>query len=245
MLKRRIIPFLLLFEGSLVKTKRYKFSQYIGDPINTVRIFNECEVDEIALINIENKKDSFQNNTNLIKDFASECFIPCTYGGSIKNINEAETVFRSGFEKIIINTAAYQNPKFITELSKTFGSQAIIVSIDIKKNRDEYSAFYNYGKNIINDKLENWILKVQDLGAGELIINDIDNEGTWNGLNKDLFIKIKKFINVPFIIHGGANSKSELESALNLGFNAIGIGNLAFFQKKNYGVLINYPKISF
>jgi imidazole glycerol-phosphate synthase subunit HisF len=241
MLNKRVIPFLLLYEGSLIKTKQYKFSQYIGDPINTVRIFNELEVDEIALINVENKDQSLNKNLEIIKNFASECFMPACYGGGIRNLNDAETIFKLGYEKIIINSSAYTNKTFINDLKNNFGAQAIIVSIDIKKNKVP-QAFYNYGKEIIDLPLLDWIKKVQDLGAGELIINDIDNEGTWNGLDQKLFVTLKKSIHVPYIIHGGANSIDDLENNFKIGFGAIGIGNLAVFQKKDFGVLINYPK---
>lgn len=241
MLNKRVIPFLLLYEGSLIKTKQYQFSQYIGDPINTVRIFNELEVDEIALINIENKDQSLNENLEIIKNFASECFMPTCYGGSIKNLYDAETIFKLGYEKIIINSSAYTNKSLITDLKNNFGSQAIIVSIDVKKNKI-FQAYYNRGKEIIEFPILDWIKKVQDLGAGELIINDIDNEGTWNGLNRELFTTLKESIYVPFIIHGGAKSKEDLENTFKMGFGAIGIGNLAVFQKKDFGVLINYPK---
>lgn len=244
MLNKRVIPFMLLYEGSLIKTKQYKFSQYIGDPINTVRIFNELEVDEIALINIENKDQSLNENLEIIKNFASECFMPACYGGGIKNLNDAETIFKLGYEKIIINSSAYINKTFITDLKNNFGSQAIIVSIDVKKNK-VLQAHYNYGKEIIELPILDWIKKVQDLGAGELIINDIDNEGMWSGLNQKLFTTLKEAIHVPFIIHGGANSIDDLENNFKMGFGAIGIGNLAVYQKKDFGVLINYPKKKF
>ena len=134
MLKSRLIPCLLLLDDSLVKTVQFKKEKYVGDPINTIRIFNELEVDELIFLDIRSNIGQNEHNLQLLHQIADECFMPLAYGGGIRDIYSAEKIFEIGFEKISINSAAHENPSFITQLADKFGSQSIICSIDVRKN---------------------------------------------------------------------------------------------------------------
>ena len=146
MLRTRIIPTLLLRNESLVKTMRFGKFTYVGDPCNTVRIFNELEVDELLFLDITATLEKRSPNLRVLADIASECFMPLGYGGGIRTLEDAKSVFDIGFEKIVINSYAIENPDFIRQLASTYGSQAVIVSIDVKKSSQKYECYYNLGR---------------------------------------------------------------------------------------------------
>ena len=198
MLQKRIIPCLLLREGSLVKTIKFKKNNYIGSPVNTIRIFNELEVDELILLDILASRSNQSPDFKLIEEVAGECFMPLTYGGGIKTEAEVKKILSIGVEKVSINTSAVKNPSLIKNLVKTFGSQCIVGSIDIKKN------FFGKNHIVINAGRENikidpidWALKLERLGVGELLVTSINNDGTWKGYELDLIKKyLKKFLSL-------------------------------------------------
>lgn len=245
MLRPRIIPCLQLLDGTLVKTVRFDKPAYIGDPINTVRIFNELEVDELCLQDIRASQQGRQPDLELLQQIANECFMPLSYGGGIDSFDTAKRIFEIGFEKIILNTAAYRNPKLITEISAHFGSQAVIVSIDVKKNIwGKYQVYVKGGSEKINTDPITYAQQAVHNGAGEILLTSIDREGTWQGYDLNLIKNIASSVNVPLIANGGAGNVQHVKDAIiSGGASAVGLGSMIMYQRKGMGVLINMPQI--
>src|ERR1700733_12047355 len=202
MLRTRVIPALLLRNESLVKTVRFRRFTYVGDPCNTVRIFNELEVDELVFLDITATLEDRGPNLALLADIANECFMPLAYGGGIRRFADAQSVLRLGFEKVIINSYADENPAFISELADHFGSQAVIVSIDVRRNFWGRSRVYSRGgrRNTHRDPLA-WAQEVEALGAGEILLTSVDREGTWAGFDLALIKEVTDTVHVPVIAH--------------------------------------------
>ena len=243
MLRTRIIPCLLLRNDSLVKTVRFGKFIYIGDPANTCRIFNELEVDELTFLDISASKLGREPNYNLLSNIANECFMPVSYGGGIDSAAIAERVLKLGFEKIVINTHALINPDLITELSRTFGSQSVIVAIDVKTNFWRKlqcwgkSGTANSGRHPVD-----WAKEVQHRGAGEILLTSIDREGTWSGFDIETIRKVSDSVTIPVIANGGAGSVEHIGAAVqHAGASAVALGSMVVFQKKGMGVLVNFP----
>ena len=243
MLQTRVIPMLLLNDEVLVKTIKFKNPNYIGDPINTCRIFNELEADELAFIDIRSSLYNKPPNFKILKEISSECFMPLSYGGGINTLQQIEKILKIGFEKVILNTAALLNPKLISDASNIFGSQAIVVAIDSKKNIfGKHQIFAKSGKIKFSIDPISFAKKVEDLGAGELIYTSIDREGTWSGYEIPLLKKITNQVNIPVIANGGAGTISHLNEAIELGgASALALGSMVVYQRKGMGVLINFP----
>lgn len=243
MLRTRVIPVLLLNNESLVKTVKFRNFTYVGDPCNTVTIFNEIEVDELIFLDIAAGKLETGPNFKLLRGIADECFMPLCYGGGIRTLDDAKAVMDIGFEKIIVNSTAFEKPELILEISNYFGSQAVIVSIDIKANifgrktvRTK-SGKFNTGLDPVK-----WAEEVVKLGAGELFITSIDREGTWSGFDLDIIEKISNKVSVPVIAHGGGGSIDHIKDAVkDAGASAAALGSMVIFQKKGMGVLVNFP----
>lgn len=243
MLKTRLIPTLLLRNGSLVKTKKFKSFNYIGDPANTLRIFNELEVDEIMILDISSSMKDSHQDLKCLKEMAEECFMPLSYGGGIDTLDKAKQIFDLGFEKIVINTHAANKPELITEIASIYGSQAVIVSIDYKTNFLGKKTVRTYcgNKNTHLDPIL-WAKEVEKFGAGEILLTSIDNEGTWSGFDYDMISQISEKITLPLIAHGGAGSLNHISKVINeCGASAVALGSMVVYQKKDYGVLINFP----
>ena len=246
MLRTRIIPVLLLREECLVKTINFKKFDYIGDPINTVKIFNELQVDELLFLDIISSLKQRDINYKILKKISQECFMPLSYGGGIKTLEEAKLIFEIGFEKSVINTSAVINPNLISEIASIYGSQSVIVSIDVKKNlfKKHTVRILSGTKNTKLDPVE-WAKKVESLGAGEILITSIDQEGSWKGFNLDVVKNITDNVNIPVIAHGGAGNLGHIESIIVNGrVSAVGLGSMVVYQKKDMGVLINFPEIN-
>jgi len=240
MVRKRIIPCLLLQNESLVKTIRFKKPSYIGDAVNTVRIFNELEVDELILLDITATTSKSEPNFDLLKDIASECFMPLAYGGGIKNLEQAKKIIKIGFEKVIINSAAYSSKNLITQIANELGNQCVIGSLDVKKSfLGNYFVYSNSGNQKEKINPFQWAKELESLGAGEIMITSITQEGTWNGFDMELIEKITKQVNVPVIAHGGAGSFKDIEEVFYLNVNAAAVGSMLVYQKKGMGVLVN------
>ncbi|NQW41863.1 MAG: imidazole glycerol phosphate synthase subunit HisF [Bacteroidetes bacterium] len=244
MLQSRAIPCLLLNENGLYKTIQFKNPVYVGDPINAVKIFNEKEVDELIILDITASKQNREPNYELLKHIASECFMPLAYGGGIKNFQQAAKLFELGIEKISLNLSAIENPNLITEITSVYGNQSVIVSIDIKKNLwGKYGIYSHNGTKNTRLLLNEFIKKVESLGAGELLITNIEKEGTWSGFDIDLLKSLTSLAKIPIIIGGGCGNIQHIADAVNTGkASAVAIGSMAVFQKKGMGVLISFPK---
>lgn len=239
----RIIPCLLLEDGNLVKTKRFNDSTYLGDPINAIRIFNEEEADELCVLDISARKRG-AINFSLLKDIVSEAFIPLSYGGFIQTVEDAKTLFRMGFEKVVFNTALTTNADVVRETVKFVGKQSVIASIDIKKNFwGKYHCYAEGGKKEIDLNYLKYLSYVEELGVGEVFINSIDNDGMMCGYDLQLIKKITENTSLPVIACGGAGKISDLALAVkNAGAHAVAAGSLFVFWGPRRAVLINYPQ---
>jgi len=245
MLVKRIIPILLLQGNNLVKTMKFKNPNYIGDPINTVRIFNELEVDELMILNIDTSINKDEINFALLKQISKESFVPLSYGGGINNLDQAKKIFDIGFEKICINTNLFYNFNLIKKLSEVFGSQAIVASIDVKKNFLKKKMIWNKSLGFLkNFTPSNFAKSLEKYGVGEILLTSVDNEGTWNGLDTNLINEISESINIPLIAHGGVGTIEHIKEGLKSKAYAVGLGNFVVYQKKDMGVLINFPDMA-
>lgn len=244
MLLPRIIPCLLVQNKALVKTFQFKDAKYVGDPINAVKIFNEKEVDEIIILDIDCTVNHISPDLNMIKNLALECRMPLCYGGGIKSVDQAREIFSLGVEKIAISSAAIENPNLISEMSKIFGSQSVVVVLDVKKNinTNKYEIYINNGK--LNTKIDPFIfsLEAQNLGAGEILLNSIDNDGLMKGYDLDLIRQIRNIISIPLTVLGGAGSLTDFGNVIQEhGIIGVASGSFFIFKGKFKAVLINYP----
>ena len=244
MLQPRITPCLLVQNGGLVKTTKFKNPKYVGDPLNAVRIFNEKKVDEIIVLDIDVSKNNEKPKLKLIENLAEECQMPLCYGGGIKSLDDAQKIFSLGVEKISISSAIFSDSKLISNIAKSVGSQSVVVTLDIKKNIfGQYSVFTLNGKKKMKDNLFDLINIVQSEGAGEIVINNIDLDGTMSGYDLELLDKIKEKISVPLTMLGGAGKPEHFKDVLNI-MPIIGMsaGSFFVFKGKYKAVLISYQK---
>ncbi len=241
MLRSRLIPVLLINDGYVVKTTKFSNPKYIGDPINIVRIFNEKEVDELTLFDISITGREREINYSLLKNIAINARMPLCYGGGVNNIEQVEKIFLMGFEKISISQAFIKNPSLLSEISNKFGSQSAVVTFDINKiDINEFCV----GKNSICNlrQVKELILKANEYGAGEIIINCIHKDGTEEGYDHELLDELYFLTKSPFTIVGGANSLENIFlTAKKYPYIGLGVGNLFIYKGKNKAVLINYP----
>jgi len=243
MLLPRIIPCLLIREKGLVKTTKFRESKYVGDPINAVRIFNEKAADEIIILDIDASKNNNEPDYKMIKNLAAECQMPLCYGGGIKTLDSIKRIIELGVEKVAINSAAVENPEIISRASEIIGNQSIVVSLDIRKKFFGGYAQYIYnGKEIVRTDIVDSVKKAISLGAGEILINSIDQDGTMNGYDLKLIELIKKNVSIPITALGGASSLENMSELIsNFGIIGASAGSLFVFKGKYRAVLINYP----
>ena len=239
----RVIPILLLKNFGLYKSVKFKDHRYVGDPINAIRIFNEKEVDELVFLDIEATIKKQPPDLQMLADIASECFMPLCYGGGINSIKEIERILYTGVEKVSINTSAFEKPNLIREAVKEFGSSTIVVSIDVKHTLlSGYKVFTRSGK--FNTKREpvDYAIEMEQLGAGELLINSIDADGSMTGYDLKLVKKITESVGIPVIACGGAGSIKDMHDVVHQGnASAVAAGSFFVFQGKHRAVLITYP----
>lgn len=243
MLRTRVIPVLLLRGESLVKTVHFGRFTYVGDPCNTVRIFNELEVDELCVLDITATRDGRGPNLNQLADLANECFMPLAYGGGISSLAQAEAVFKIGIEKVILNTAAVDDPAVLSQIASTFGSQAVIASIDVGRDLFGHRQVHTHGGKR-NRKLDpvTWAKQAEGMGAGEILLTAIEREGSWSGFDLDLVRQVADAVNIPVIAHGGGGSVADIsEVVTKANASAVALGSMVVFQKKGMGVLVNFP----
>jgi len=243
MIKPRVIPCLLMKDNGLVKTKQFTNPKYVGDPLNAVKIFNELEVDELIVLDIDASKKNLNPNNKLISKIAEECRMPLCYGGGVKSVDQIEKLVSLGVEKVALSSQAIKNPNIIYEASKKVGSQSVVVVLDVK-----YEGFISQPKiKILNGKvpvdidLFAFIKKIEELGVGEIIINCIDRDGMKNGYDIKLISKIRSITKLILTLIGGAGSYEDIESLVS-NVNTVGAsaGSLFVFKGKYDAVLINY-----
>lgn len=240
MLNKRIIPCLLIENGKMVKTSAFDNPKYIGDPINCCKLFSDLEADEIIIIDISATKQNLIDY-DLLGNIASECFIPLTYGGGIKNIDQMKSLVSLGYEKFVINSACFDtNFNLVQEAINFFGSQSILACCDIKKVDGDYK-IYNYLKNdFYKFTLEEYVNKLYNINVGEIIFHFADIEGTFEGLDIDGIKKINTLSKNKNIFMGGTSSFEEIKKVLNMKVDSLGVGAMFVFSSKKRGVLINY-----
>jgi cyclase len=243
MYRPRVIPVLLLRGEGLVKTKKFKDPVYIGDPINSVRIFSEKEADEIMILDIEASREGRGPNFDLIEEIAGECLMPMGYGGGVSSYDQVRRLIRSGVEKVVINSvAATSSMQVITEAAQAFGSQAVVGAIDVRKSL--LKGYQVMAKSATVDtglKLEEHARALVAAGAGEILVNNIDADGTMAGFDEKLIRRVADAVDVPVVACGGAGSIKHLVSAIYQGgASAVAAGSIFVFHGKHKAVLINY-----
>ncbi|KFF18039.1 AglZ/HisF2 family acetamidino modification protein [Chryseobacterium sp. JM1] len=243
MLRPRIIPSLLLQDNGLVKTVNFKNPKYVGDPINAVRIFNEKEVDELAIFDIDATAKGLEPNYSLIERIANQSRMPLCYGGGVKTVEQAQKIFGLGIEKIALSSAVLQNPQLITQIAERVGSQSVIVVLDVKKKLfGGYEVYTHNGKKSTGIDPFKFVEEAQRLGAGEIVINSIDQDGVMKGYDMNLINKVREKISLPLTVLGGAGSLSDIKQVIDKhGIIGVAAGSLFVFKGVYKAVLINYP----
>ena len=244
MLRSRIIPCLLVHDKGLVKTVKFKDPKYVGDPINAVKIFNEKEVDELMVLDIDASVTGVEPDYKMIENLAVECRMPLCYGGGIKTAEQAERILALGVEKVALSSVVIERPEIIREIAEQAGSQSVIVVLDVKKRRfgSKYDVWtYNCTKNTKKSPLE-LVKELEGMGVGEFVINSIDNDGVMKGYDESLIREIYNTINVPMTALGGAGSHDDIRNLVQEhGIIGAAAGSLFVFKGVYRAVLINYP----
>jgi cyclase len=233
-------------KGGLVKTVGFKDPKYIGDPINAVKIFNEKEVDELIVLDIDATVKDVEPNYRMISNLAAECRMPLCYGGGIKTPEQAKAIVGLGVEKISIGSAAVDNPRLITQIANEIGQQSVVAVLDVKKRAllNDYDVFTLNGLNNTSRSVFELALEMEKLGVGELVINSIDLDGKMGGYDLSLARKIRHTVNIPITFLGGAGSLSDIESLIrSCGVIGAAAGSLFFFKGVYKAVLLNYPTL--
>ena len=237
------MPCLLMSNGALVKTVKFKNPTYVGDPVNAVRIFNQKEVDELILLDIEATTHNRGIDYETLEKVVSECFMPICYGGGVNTLEDMRRLFNLGIEKVSLGNAAFENPDLIRQAAAEFGNQAIVVSIDAKKGLlGGYSVRTQQGAKDTKMIPIAAAKYVEELGAGEILLYSIDRDGTWSGFDLKLVQDVVNAVRLPVVASGGAGSLDDIKCAVEqAGASAVAIGSMAVFQGKDLGVLIKFP----
>lgn len=240
----RILPILTMEGRKLVKTVRFSNPKYIGDPINALKIFNDKMVDEIIVLDISASRERRQPNFEFIYELAGECFSPLGYGGGIKSLDDAKRVFDCGVEKVVLNSVAIDYPEIITEIASIYGSQSVVISIDVKKT-SLYGerAFTRSGSRRVKSSIVEWAKVLEDRGSGELMVQSIDRDGKFSGLDRNITSKVAAAVNIPVIAAGGASSVEDMLSTISdTGASAAAAGSIFIYRGNNTkSIMISYP----
>ena len=241
--KTRVIPVLLLRGKGLVKTVKFKDPKYIGDPINSVRIFNEKEVDELVFLDITATPEGRGPDFDLLADIAGEAFMPMAYGGGVSSLEQVQRIFALGFEKIVIDTAAYGAPQLIRDAVAMYGSQSIVGCVDVRRTLlGRYELHSHAGKTRQSVELLEHVSALERLGVGEIIVNSVDRDGTQSGYDLKLLLQVSSAVSVPVVACGGASGLDDFVAAVEQGgASAVAAGSLFVFVGPHRAVLINYP----
>lgn len=238
----RVIPVLLIDKGKLVKTTKFKNPNYIGDPVNAVKIFNDKEVDEIVLLDITATKEKREPDYDKIEEICSEAFMPFAYGGGIKSLSQVDLLFQLGIEKVVLNSVLHSNIGLVKEISAKYGAQSVVASIDVKKNLfGRHFAYSHSGQHKIKLTLEKHLENILSAGVGEVFLNSIDKDGTFSGFDIELIRDLSKKSEVPIVACGGARHLEDFKLAINSGASAVAAGSLFVYRGVQKGILINYP----
>ena len=242
MLSHRVIPCLLVSQGGLVKTRQFKQPIYVGDPINAVRIFNDKEVDELMVLDIDASKEGRGPNFELVEELAGECFMPLCYGGGIRTADEARQLFSLGVEKVSLQSAVLRDPSIVREIADRSGEQSVVVSIDVKRARDgRLQAHSAAGISLPATDWRELMKQALEMGAGEIVLNSVDRDGTLSGYDLELIAEASPLSKAPIIALGGAGSPDDFRAAVDAGASAVAAGAYFVFYGPHRAVLITYP----
>jgi imidazole glycerol-phosphate synthase subunit HisF len=243
-LRPRITPCLLIRNGGLVKTVAFKDDKYVGDPINAVKIFNEKEADELIVVDIDASANGTAPNVKLISQFAVECRMPLCYGGGIKTVEQARTIIGLGVEKIAISSAAVENPPLVSDIAQAVGNQSVVVVFDVRRQSHgaDYEVWTHNGRRNSGRLVTDAIRQAESLGAGEILVNSIDQDGRMKGYDLALARQVRAATGLPMTILGGAGSLSDIGQLINTcGVLGAAAGSLFVFKGPYRAVLISYP----
>jgi cyclase len=242
MLSHRVIPCLLVSQGGLVKTERFHDPKYVGDPINAVRIFNDKEVDELMVLDIDASKEGRGPDFALVEELAGECFMPLCYGGGIRTADEARQLFSLGVEKVCLQSSALRDPAIIREIADRSGEQSVVVSIDVKLDaRGQRTAYSAAGIDLPTEDWRELMKRALDNGAGEIVLNSVDRDGMLCGYDLALIAEASPLSTAPVIALGGAGSLADFQAAIEAGASAVAAGAYFVFYGPHRAVLITYP----
>jgi cyclase len=231
-----------LNKGGLFKTIRFKKPAYIGDPINSVKIFNEKESDELILLDFTATVEKRSPDFKKINEIAGEAFMPMAYGGAIRSLDDAKKVFDAGFEKVVLNSILFESPGLINEIASIYGEQAVVCSIDVKKNWLGRTKVFSHAATVDRAVAPAaWAKQLEGLGAGEIFLNAVDRDGTWEGYDLELIKSVSQSVSIPVVACGGASNVEDFRKAVQAGASAVAAGSMFVYQKKGMGVLISFP----
>lgn len=245
MLRSRIIPCLLIRDKGLVKTTKFSDAKYVGDPINAVKIFNEKLVDELIVLDIDASKEGREPDYALIKNLASECRMPLCYGGGVSTVEQAVRISNLGVEKIAISSSAFRSRGLIEEMVSAIGKQSVVVVVDVKKSLwGGYDVYIENGKTKVKGSLKAILSEIERRGAGEVVVNSIDNDGMMKGYDIKLLDIARSELEIPLTVLGGAGTLEHIREVIEM-YHPIGVaaGSLFVFKGKYRAVLINYPSL--
>jgi cyclase len=234
----------LVHKKGLVKTTKFKDPKYVGDPINAVKIFNEKEVDELIVVDIDASREGREPDYKMIENLATECRMPLCYGGGIKTIEQAQKIFSLGVEKIAVSSVAIENPLIIPSMTERVGNQSVVVIMDVKRKllSSKYELYIHNGTKPTGIDPVLFAIEMQKLGAGEIVVNSIDQDGVMKGYDMNLINKIRDVISIPITVMGGAGTLDDIGSVIQQhGIIGVAAGSLFVFKGKYRAVLINYP----
>ena len=244
MLRSRVIPCLLVKNRGLVKTVQFSQPKYVGDPINAVKIFNEKESDELMVLDIDATVEGREPDYQMIKNLAAECRMPLCYGGGVSTVDQFKKIIGLGVEKVAISAAAINNSELITRAAELFGSQSVVVVLDVKKKLigNKYNIYTNNGTRKMKLTFTEFVSKTETLGAGEIVINSIDRDGKMQGYDLELINRVREIVSIPVTALGGAGSMEHITELVDrFGIIGAAAGSLFVFKGKYRAVLISYP----
>lgn len=234
MLKKRLIPLMLLDNGRLIKTIKFGTCRDVGDPVQSAKVYSDQNADELLILNVSRDDRTITKTLEILRELSKNCFMPLTVGGGITSIEDVRILIRSGADKVLINTAAYQDLDFLKVIAREFGSQALIIGIDCTGAVDKWQCLSNCGSVVENIELENHLRQVQEAGAGELLIQSVDRDGVMCGLDLDLLRRVTRFAKIPVIGAGGVGNYHDLLDGYGIeGIDAIGVASLFHFSDSN------------
>jgi cyclase len=239
----RVIPTLLLDDEAFVKTTGYREPRYVGDPVNVINLFNRFEVDEIVLLDIGASARRREPTFDLIGELAAECWVPLAYGGGITTYEQARRILSLGVEKVVLGTAVDRQPELLGEIARTYGQQAVVASVDVRRDGDRFDVFVEHATRRVSRDAAAYAMRAVELGAGEILLNSIDRDGTMRGYDLDLIRTVTAAVGVPVVACGGAGERAHLPAPIRAaGAAAVAAGSLFVFQGRARGVVVNFPE---